>query len=269
LADDAQRVRDKLLRMALDDVRRADHRSALRRYTRLTGLDPDNPNLHLKVAELSLRLGNHEGAIDAYLKAASLFVRDAFDAKAVSLYKQALRIDPGRHEICDLLAATYQRIGRVGDAIQTLDTAANALEREGQHAESLQFRRRIAQLNPADTSGRARLAYNLEQAGLRDDAVAEYVEIAIQLARRSEPEQIPAIFESIVALKPEGAGEAPRAPEIKADDARLPSRAPLDFQSPDKGLDAPEPTRDASPLGYRGSLEHLYRRVAQIYREAT
>jgi tetratricopeptide (TPR) repeat protein len=255
--------------MALDDVRRADHRSALRRYTRLTGLDPDNPNLHLKVAELSLRLENKAGAIDAYLKAASLFVRDAFDAKAVSLYKQALRIDPKRYEICDLLATTYQRIGRVGDAIQALDTAAKTLEQEGRSAESLVFRRRIAQLNPADTNSRARLARDLNGAGLRDDAVAEYVEVAIQLARQGEPEHIPAIFESILALKPEDVGAASEAHEQVFDDVRLPSRAPLDFQPTRKRQAAPDSTRTSSPLGYRESLEKLYRRIAQIYREAT
>lgn len=217
--------------MALDDVRRADHRSALRRYVRLTGLDPDNPTHHLKVAELSLRLENKSEAVEAYLKAAALFTREAFDAKAVSLYNQALAVDPARHEISDLLAAAHQRLGRVGDAIETLQSAARALEREGRRSEALRYRRKVAQLEPGDTASRLGLARELERAGLQSDSVAEYVEVAVELARQGDLERIPGVFESILQLKPE------------------------------------EMTDDHRCLGYQDSLETLYRRVARLHRE--
>lgn len=217
--------------MALDDVRRADHRSAIRRYKRLTGLDPDNPTLHLKVAELSLRLGNKGEAVEAYLRAAALFTREAFDAKAVSLYNQALAVDPTRHQISDLLAAAHQRLGRLGDAIETLRSAGRALEREGRDSEALQYRRKVAQLEPGDTTRRLALARELERAGLRSDCVAEYVEVVVELARQGELERIPGVFECIVQLKPK------------------------------------EMTDDRHCLGYRDSLETLYRRVARLHRE--
>jgi len=217
--------------MALDDIRRADYAGALRRYKRLTGLDPENPSLHLKVAEISLKLDNEKGAIDAYLTAAALFSRDAFDAKAISLYKQALAVEPARYDICDLLAAAHQRLGHIRDAMETLQAAAKALEREGRHAEALGYRKKIAKLDPADTESRLALARELERAGLGTDSVAEYAEVAIEFARRRELERIPPVFQTIVQMKPQHA-------------------------APDH-------------LGYVDTLENLYRRVARLYRESS
>lgn len=267
MRDDAQTVRDRLLRMALDDVRRADHRSAIRRYKRLTGLDPDNPTLHLKVAELSLRLENKSEAVEAYLKAAALFARDAFDAKAVSLYNQALAVDPTRHEISDLLAAAHQRLGRVGDAIECLRSAARALGREGRDAEALHYRRKVAQLDPGDTARRLGLARELERAGLRNDSVAEYVEVAVEFARQGELERIPGVFESIVQMKPEEMVEFHKTSERNAERGLPPDRAQLDFHSPRKGAIDGSSANDSLCLGYQDSLETLYRRVARLHRE--
>jgi tetratricopeptide (TPR) repeat protein len=253
--------------MALDDVRRADYRGALRRYKRLTGLDPDNPTLHLKVAEISLRLDNKKGAIDAYLTAAALFSRDAFDAKAVSLYKQALVVDPTRHDICDLLAAVHQRLGHIGDAMETLQTAAKALEREGRNSEALGYRKKIAQLDPADATSRLELARELQRAGLHDDSVAEYVEIAIEFARRGDLERIPAIFETIVEMKPQHTAQHQATPASVAEEALILAPGASGPPSPgDDSLEA-DATDACRYLGYMDSLEKLYRRVAQIHRE--
>ena len=253
--------------MALDDVRRADYRGALRRYKRLTGLDPDNPTLHLKVAELSVRLDDEKGAIDGYLTAAALFSRDAFEEKAASLYKQALGIDPTRYDICDLLAAVHQRLGHIGDATEALQTAAKALEREGRHAEALGYRKKIAQLDPADTTSRLELARELQWAGLQNDSIAEYAEIAIEFARRGELERIPAIFETIVEMKPRHVAQHQMPPARASDET--PALAPDPSRSPSPGdgsLDA-DATDACRCLGYLDSLEKLYRRVAQLHRE--
>lgn len=268
LRDDAERVRDKLLRMALDDIRRADYRGALRRYKRLTGLDPDNPSLHLKVAEISLRLDNKGGAVDAYLMAAALFSRDAFDAKAISLYKQALVVDPSRYDICDLLAAAHQRLGHIGDAMESLQSAAKALERENRSTEALSYRKKIAKLDPADTASRLELARELQRAGLQDDSVAEYAEVAIEFTRRGELERIPGIFQTILQMKPQHIAQHQMTSAPLAEGA--PCVAPDRSGTPSPGNACPEAgaTEACTCLGYMDSLEKLYRRVAQLHRES-
>jgi tetratricopeptide (TPR) repeat protein len=253
--------------MALDDIRRADYRGALRRYKRLTGLDPENPNLHLKVAEISLRLDNRRNAVDAYLTAAALFSREAFDAKAVSLYKQALEVDPTRYDICDLLAAAHQRLGHIGDAMEILAKAAKALEREGRETEALGYRKKIAQLDPADTASRLELARELRQVGLQNDSVAEYAEIVVELARRGELERIPAIFDTIVQMKPEHIARHQRVLEPLDEDAASVAPARFGPPSPGDATHETDSTDDCACLGYVDSLEKLYRRVARLYRE--
>ncbi len=269
LRDDAERVRDKLLRMALDDIRRADYRGALRRYKRLTGLDPDNPSLHLKVAEISLRLDNKRGAVDAYLMAAALFSRVACDAKAISLYKQALVVASKRYDICDLLAAAHQRLGHIGDAIETLQSTAKALGREGRDTEALSCRKKIAKLDPADTASRLELARELQRDGLQDDSVAEYAEVAIEFTRRGEFERIPGIFQTIVQMKPQHIAQHQMTSTPLAEGAA--SVAPAQSGTPSPGNGSPEAgaTETCTCLGYMDSLEKLYRRVAQLHRECS
>jgi tetratricopeptide (TPR) repeat protein len=255
--------------MALDDIRRADYPGALRRYKRLTGLDPENPSLHLKVAELSLRVDNKKGAIDAYLTAAALFSRDAFDAKAVSLYKQALGIEPNRYDICDLLAAAHQRLGHIGDAVDTLESVVRALEREGRHAEALGYRKKIAKLEPTDTASRLALARELERAGLEADAVAECAEVAVELVRQREIERIPSIFETIVGMKPQHLARHQLAPAAPVGDARPGATAQPGSSSPAGDSLEAGSEETCTCLAYMDSLESLYRRVARLYRESS
>jgi len=255
--------------MALDDIRCADYRGAIRRYKRLTGLDPDNPSLHLKVAEISLRLDNKRGAVDAYLMAAALFSRDAFDAKAISLYKQALVVDPERYDICDLLAAAHQRLGHIGDAIETLRSAAKALGREGRDTEALGYRKKIAKLNPADTTSRLELARELQRAGLQGDSVTEYAEVAIEFARRGELDRIPGIFQTIVQMKPQHIAQHPTASTPLAEGAPSVAPAQSGTRSPGNGSPEANATELCTCLGYLDSLEKLYRRVAQLHRECS
>lgn len=229
MSKDLNRTRAKLTDLARRDMRKGNYDTALRRYKRLLAMDSSNPQLCLKIAQLHSRLDRPKEAVEAYVRAAAIYVRKAFEEKAVSVYKQALEIDPDHSEIYSALAGAYQRLGRDADAVAILKTAVERLECNGQHREALLQRRELARLDSSDANARFSLARDLEAAGLTEEALLEYIELAAALAQQGEPGRIPAMFAAITGLKPEGFSPSPPS------------------------------------AGYESAVGSLYRRVALIY----
>ena len=195
-------LRSKLVAMALENFRKGDFPRALKHYMRLCGLEPDNPAHWIKLGELNERLNKPDEAANAFFRAAALFVADSFDQKAVALYKRALGLQPGRTDIANALAEAYQRLGQLPEAIDVLRGSRATLEKEGRLHEALNIRLRIAQLEPTDTIARFELACELDEASLFHEAVSEYAEVIIELARTGDPDRIPSVFERLHKLRP-------------------------------------------------------------------
>src|SRR5690606_277695 len=157
----------------------------------------------LKIGDLQLRRGNQDEAIAAYLKVADQFVRDGFDAKAVAIYKQVMKTDGKRHDVYVPLADLYQRLGLVSEAMGALQTAADAYHREGRKREALDLLRRMASLDPSNTTSRLKVAELLRQEGLEDEALAEYGEAAAELERQGDWEARVGVLERILELRPD------------------------------------------------------------------
>ncbi len=192
----------KLLSSAQKNLAKGALDKALRDYLTVLEADPRDANVRLKVGDLHLRRGERDEAITAYRKVADQFMRDGFDAKAVALYKQITKIDPKRYDSYVPLADLYHRLGLVSDAMKALQTAADALNREGRKREALEVLRRLASLDPSNTTSRLKVAELLRQAGLQDEAVAEYEEAANELARQGDWEGQLAVLERVLEVRP-------------------------------------------------------------------
>lgn len=248
MAVETKKLRNKLLRLARQEMRRGDVRAAHRRYQRLTGVDPDNPTFHLRFADISARLGQKSQAVEAYLRAAMLFTRDAFEEKAIATYRRALALDPDRVEVSERLAGVFVRLGRPADAITTLQAAVSALEGGARSPIALRLERRIAEIDPGNVPARLRLAGRLEREDMHQEAICEFVESIVESACQGAPERIPEAFRALVALEPPEASGLSKLAADGSDEAE----ALLDK------LDACR--------AYHDALEDLYRRVSQAYR---
>ena len=139
---------------------------ALKEYQTLLQADPRDSNSRLKLGDIHLKLGQKDEAIGAYLRVAEQFMKDGFDAKAVALYKQITKIDANRSDVQVPLAELYQRLGLTSEAMAALQTAADAYHREGRKRDALELLRKMASLDPTNTTSRMKIAELLRQAGL-------------------------------------------------------------------------------------------------------
>lgn len=198
----------KILENAQKYLQKGQLDKALKEYQTLVELDPRDANLRLKLGDIQLRQGNKEAAVACYLKVAEQFMQAGFDAKAVALYKQVAKIDEGRHEIHEPLAELYQRLGLTAEALAALQTAADLHHREGRKREALDLLRKMAALDPTNTTSRLKVADLLRQAGMPEEALAEYDGVARELERQGASEALLGVHERILELAPDESGSA-------------------------------------------------------------
>jgi len=196
----------KILESAQKNLQKGLLDKAVEDYRTLLKADPHDSNVLLKLGDLYLKQGKREESLNAYARVAQQFTREGFDAKAVALYKQITRLDPKRHDVCVPLAELYARMGLVGDAIASLQTAADAAYRAGHKDEALELLRRMAALDPSNTPNRLKVAELLGQEGRKAEALTEYEAVADELQRRGEEEERIRVVERILGLEPERAG---------------------------------------------------------------
>ncbi|MBW2543696.1 MAG: tetratricopeptide repeat protein [Deltaproteobacteria bacterium] len=263
-------LRSKLVALALESSRKGDLRRALKHYTRLCGLDADNPAHWIKLGELQERLGSPAEAADAYFRAAALFVADSFDHKAIASYKRALGFQPARTDISSALAEVHQRLGQLPEAIDVLRGSRASLQGEGRLREALEVRLRLSQLEPTDTVARFELARDLDEAGLFHEAISEYADVIVEFARTGEPDRIPSAFDRLHELRPAETNAARELTvllehsdleSVRARIAEAVGKDP-DDEAVDQALESL-----LSARAWRETLGRVYREVSRIHRE--
>jgi len=261
----------KILDAAQKYLQKGSLDKALKEYQKVLDADPKDSNVRLKVGDVQLRKGNSEAAIESYLEVAKLFMKNGFDAKAVALFKQITKIDEKRYDIYEPLAELYQRLSLTSEAMQALQTAAEAHQREGRKKEGLALLRKMASLDPSNTTTRMKVAEMLWKADLQDDALAEYDEVVTELGRQGDHENAVRVHEQVLRNFPErienliGLGQAylELGKPQKADVPLLKAtEVAVDSIEAWEGL-----ARVHEALGRRKDLEDAWKTVAAIHKD--
>lgn len=197
-------------RKVLDSARKFAQKGAkakaLKEYQLLLQADPRDAKLLLEVGDAYRRWGQSEDAIAQYAKVAQQYRQDGFDARAVAVYKQILNLDPKHYAAYVSLSELYQRMGLDAEAIGALQTAADGYHREGRKADALELLRQMAALDPTNTTSRLKVAELLRQEKMPNEALAEYEAAARELENQQDRDQLVAVRERILELKPDHLG---------------------------------------------------------------
>lgn len=260
----------KLLENAQKFLQKGQLDRALKEFQTILQSDPRDTGTRLKIGDLHLRRGEKDEAIAAYLKVADQFMKDGFDAKAVALYKQTLKIDPARADVHVPLAELYQRLGLTSEAMTSLQSAADSLHREGRKRDALELLRKMATLDPSNTTSRLKIADLLQQAGMRDEALAELDEVAAELERQGDLEARARVHERVLELDHTRVDVVLALGRLALDQSRLQEAEAFARRADEARPDATgglELLAEVLRAGARDDeLEPVYRRLAEVHR---
>ena len=261
----------KILQSAQKHMQKGALEKALKDYMALLKADPKDANLRLKVGDIHLKQGKTEDAVAAYRKVADQFMNDGFDAKAVAIFKQVTKIDPKRFDIYLPLSELYQRMGLTSEAMRALQTAADGAYREGDKDQALDLLRKMAALDPSNTTNRLKVAELLIQEERNEEAVTEFAEVASELERQGDAEEQLRVLERMLEVGSVGRDEKLGVGQV----ALTVRRFDLAIEIGQALTDLDPGDADAYELlgsGYDGAGQveqrtAIYTKLAEIYRE--
>ncbi len=165
--------------------------------------DPRDTNVRLKIGDLHLKLGETEKAIAAYSEVALQFSRGGFDAKAVAIYKQILRVDEGYLHARVQLGEHFHRMGLVSDALREYQQAIRLCEARDLKSEAFDLLKKVAALDPGNVANRLNLADLMHRQGLVDDAREQYVALLEEVSRHTAGDMVVRVAEQMIAVFPD------------------------------------------------------------------
>jgi hypothetical protein len=125
-------------------------------------------------------------------------------------------------------------------------------------------------LEPADTVARFELARDLDEASLFHEAIAEYTDVIVELARAGAPDGIPRVFERLHKLRPAESKESQALIVLleRSDIGSVRARI-AEAVGKDPDDEAIDQTLERLLLGraWREALGRVYQEVSHIHRE--
>jgi tetratricopeptide (TPR) repeat protein len=136
---------------------------ALQIYRQVAKLAPTDPLAFEKVAQLSERVGDLNGAIEAAMQAAELYLRQRDLEKATENWIRVTTLNPDHALAHSRLALVHERLGHTQQAVTEYLAVASLLQRAGNAAKAQELVEKALTLLP--TSAEARQAQTLLKTG--------------------------------------------------------------------------------------------------------
>ncbi len=195
--------KEKILEQAKIFVDEGKFDKAIREYEKITLADPADLRVKLRIAELYTKRKQINDAIRLYREVAHSYTADGFLLKAVTVYKNILRLNPSLIEVNEELAGLYEKMGLTHDAVRQFDILASTLDMKGMTDKVIDIRKKIVALNPEDGTARVRLAETFQRDGRMEEAIDQYEDYAARLDRSgADKRKLADVYEKILAHRP-------------------------------------------------------------------
>lgn len=109
--------------------------------------EPDNPNAHMKLAEIYQKKGEKQKAISEYLLAADIFAKNQFYARAIAIYKQLSKREPYLDQVYLKMAEIYREKGFLAESFAQYRILVHYYEKLGQKDKALNILKIMDKVN--------------------------------------------------------------------------------------------------------------------------
>jgi tetratricopeptide (TPR) repeat protein len=195
--------KDKHLAAAQKYLERGSFEKALGEFQNAVKEDPKDTRTWLRMAEVCVRLGQHDKATEVYQKTVDLYVEQGFFQRAVAVYKNIIKLSPDFVEARVKLAEVFHQLGLLSDAVQQLEQAATLYQKANRPTEAIGALKQIIDLNPEQPGPRIRYAELAAQAGAIKEAVEGFTEAANLVKAQGRTDEFLRVAERILHYEPD------------------------------------------------------------------
>ena len=233
--------------------------------------DPGDPNVLMRIGDLHLKRGAAAKAAEVYVTVSRYFAQAGFEAKAVAVAKQVLRIDPDRLEIRVELGELYQRMGLSSDAVREYQSALEMYRERGATTEVYDLLKRAASLDPENISNRLSLAGLMLREGLEEEARAGFDRLLADSEAADADDAVERVATAILEHFPDHADALRKLGEVKLKAGAAEEAATL-LGAAAEGLPGDLEVRKAladalETVGDDEQAQRVWSEVAGLYRE--
>jgi tetratricopeptide (TPR) repeat protein len=170
--------RTRLLEQALRATQRRRPKRAIALYRKVLAVDPNDTQVHRKIAPLLARTRQADDAWESYRRAAEQLSAQGFVDQAIGVYREACAYLARQHRLWLALAELEVKRGRPVDAVNTLIAGSRRVRSRRTRQEAVALLQQARKIQPGAFEPNYELAGLLARAGARDRALRILQELA-------------------------------------------------------------------------------------------
>ncbi len=190
--------RDKILKAAEKLVQKGKLDQAIKEYEKLLSASPDDTNTVNRLGDLYGRVGEIDKAVARYEQVASRFADQGFLPKAIAIFKKINRLAPQRLDIFERLGELYVEQGLRVEAKSQFTMLAEHYARNGDMESAVRAHRRLADIDPSDSTSRLKFADMLLESGNVEKAMEAYGALGAALINRDQIDEAERLFRRLL-----------------------------------------------------------------------
>ncbi|MCI0470377.1 MAG: tetratricopeptide repeat protein [Candidatus Aminicenantes bacterium] len=173
--------------------------AAVKEYTKVLDIKPDDLEVRRIVGDLELRQNNLNNAVKQFEWIADYYLREGFFAKAIAMYKRVNRIDPNYERASFKLGELYTKQGLLIEAKQVYLDLAEEYKQKQNQKKALDMYKKILEFDRSNIKMRLLLADNYLKERLKEDAVNEYIVASDILLNKKDYRQAAELLKNTLA----------------------------------------------------------------------
>ncbi len=215
--------KDKILESAQKFVLKGQIDKAIKDYQQVVAMEPNDIRYRQRLAELLVRDNRKEEAIQQYEDIGKHYADNCYYLKAIAIYKQIQRLNPGNIATALNIAWLNHQQGLIGNALAEYGQVAAQYEKENLPKEALKVVEKMLEVDHDHAATRLKYAELLHATGADEQARQAYHDLAAALNAKGLGDDAASVSARLAELFPEHL-QAPAANvEAEAVEASLPT----------------------------------------------
>ncbi len=175
---------------------------AIAEWKKLLAETPQDGNIYNNIADLYLRVNDKSSAIDACLKAATVYREAGFELKGVAVLKKVLKVDPNRIDVYEMLADINADRGLIGNAVEAYQQTAKLYMKNGNFKGAISVYQKLAQFDASDPEIPLAIARLYQKQERFREAIFSYEQAEAICESKNMVSEARQIIEEIIKIDP-------------------------------------------------------------------